>query len=59
MLRSLMSKDSVSNRSVGVGERCVAPSKVAAVVLTTQLVAYRSPIVVGSADSKANSDGLT
>lgn len=54
-----MSKDSVSNRSVEVGERCVAPSKVAAVVLATRLVAYRSPIIVGSADSKANIDGLT
>jgi hypothetical protein len=28
------------------------------VILTAQLIAYRSPIVVSSADSRANSDSL-
>jgi hypothetical protein len=47
-------------------EPCVAIVKygrdvhvvVGVMVLTTWSVAYRSPIVVDSADSRANSDGL-
>jgi hypothetical protein len=61
-----MLRGSIGSWSVDFREPCVAIVKygrdvhvvVGVMVLTTWSVAYRSPIVVDSADSRANSDGL-